>query len=153
MGINIRVSGTSGGSNLGRFQWKAAAVKWADEIGPIVRSELKAKAPVAKDGAGAGRLRDSIRYERNTVGGGVTATFTAYVPYAKYVVEGTGPHIIRARAARYLHWKDAGGDHFAKQVNHPGTKPNDFAKRAVEPLVPLIQHRFATILKQALGGK
>lgn len=152
MSISIRVSGTGGSSPLGRFQFLKAATTLADEVGPLVRTALKDKAPVAKEGAGAGRLRDSIRYERNTTGGGVTATFTAYTPYAKYVIEGTGPHIIRARAARALHWKDASGDRFARAVNHPGTKPNRFPERAITPLEPLIRKRFAEILKEALGG-
>lgn len=153
MSISIRVSRSSGGGDLARFRFMKAAVGWADEVGPLVRAGLKAKAPVAKQGAGAGRLRDSIRYERNTTSGGVTLSFTAYVPYAKYVIEGTPPHLIRARAARYLHWKDGSGDHFAKQVNHPGTRPNDFPRRAIGPLEPLIRKRFAEILNQALGGQ
>ena len=152
MSIRVSVTKPSGGSPFRRFQVLKASTAWADEIGPLVRSALKAKAPIAKEGTGAGRLRQSIRYERNTRAGGVSASFYTTVPYAKYVIEGTSPHIIRARAARALHWKDAGGARFARQVNHPGTKPNPFPNEAVEPLIPVIQKRFAEILREAMGG-
>lgn len=46
-------------------------------------------------------------------------------PYALFVHDGTGPHVIRPRNARVLAWTSRGsGDaSFAREVNHPGTKP------------------------------
>ena len=152
MSVSIRITSSSGGDSLARFRWTSAAVEWADEQGRIGRAALKAASPVGR-GPRAGRLRDSIRYERRTAAGGVTATFTAHTPYARWVVEGTAPHIIRATAARYLHWVDTSGhDHFAKQVNHPGTRPNPFPRRALAPLTPAMQRRLAEIVSNRLRG-
>lgn len=50
-------------------------------------------------------------------------------PIALLHHEGTRPHIIRPRNARVLvFWSMRGGAHmvFAKQVNHPGTRPNRY---------------------------
>lgn len=140
MTLGIRIS-RSGPNPFQRFQWTRAAMSWADATGPVVRSALKAAAPVAPvDG---GRLRDSIRYARRTRLGRVTLEFSASAPYTRFVLDGTPPHIIRARTSRYLHWADtAGQNRFAKQVNHPGTKPNPFPRRALTPLMPAIQSAF-----------
>ena len=42
------------------------------------------------------------------------------VSYAKYIEEGTKPHIIRPRKMKALYWPGAG--HPVKLVRHPGTK-------------------------------
>lgn len=149
MSLAMRIS-QSGSGSLRSFAWKRAATAWADETGVIVRDALKNAAPVGQ-GPDAGRLRDSIRYLRRTGEGSVVLEFTAHTPYASYVIDGTRPHIIRARAARYLHWVDAGGgDRFAKQVNHPGAEPNRFPERTIGPLLPGIQRRYTQIVTDSL---
>lgn len=65
------------------------------------------------------------------VEGGVEIDLAA-VPYAKFVRDGTRPHVIRARPGGYLRFYSRGRTIFAKQVNHPGTKPNFFMERAVQ---------------------
>jgi HK97 gp10 family phage protein len=151
MSLGVRVQ-RPGRDPLRRFEWTRLAVRWADEVGPLTRTALKAKAPVGK-GQGAGRLRDSIRYQRRTLGGAVVLEFTANTPYAKYVLSGTSAHEIRPKAARVLHWVDASGnDRFAAAVRHPGTKPNRFPEKAVLPLLPLIQRRFKEIVTEQLRG-
>lgn len=51
----------------------------------------------------------------------------------KFVDLGTKPHIIRAKNAKMLHWVDASGkDFFAKEVHHPGNKPQDISKNIQE---------------------
>lgn len=143
----------SAGSPLARFSWTRAAVGWADDVGPLVRDALKEKAPVGK-GPRAGRLRDSIRYERATsMGQGtVTAVFTANVPYIGYVLDGTRPHLISAKAARALHWQGTDGDMFARHVNHPGTKANPFNERAVFPLTGVLRERFRAAIEAGMEG-
>lgn len=117
---------------LQQFDFLRGAVAWADEVGPALRTELKRRAPVGHRSPRPGRLRDSIRYSRTTTGAGVRMEFRAHVPYAKFVVGGTRPHLISARAARALHWIDGAGSHFAKTVHHPGTAPNPFPAEAVQ---------------------
>jgi len=108
--------------------WKAATVAWADIAGPLVADELRREAPVS-----TGRLRDSLRYQRQTDPLFVELQFHSNVPYAPYVVHGTAPHIIEPVAAQALHWHDKSGtEFFAAVVHHPGTKPNNFPQRALE---------------------
>lgn len=61
------------------------------------------------------------------------ATLKALAPYAKFVVRGTRPHVIRPSRANCLFFKTKGGDLvFTRLVRHPGTKPNPFLSRAVD---------------------
>lgn len=56
------------------------------------------------------------------------------MPYrAAYLEFGTPPHIIRAKDAGALHWKNSSGqDVFAKEVHHPGTRPYPFIRMTCE---------------------
>jgi hypothetical protein len=47
---------------------------------------------------------------------------------ARFLQEGTRPHIIRARRAAALHfyWEKMGREVWFKHVSHPGTRPNPF---------------------------
>jgi len=58
-------------------------------------------------------------------------TFTANTPYAGCVIEGTGPHVITASAARFLQFELDGAVTYRRSVHHPGTKANDFPERAL----------------------
>jgi HK97 gp10 family phage protein len=135
-----------------------ASAKWADTAGPIVRTALKAEAPVGT-GPRAGRLRDSIRYHRRTTGSSIQLVFNAYTPYAKYVIEGTRAHAIYPKAARYLHFQGrGGGDVFVgprgsgAHVNHPGTKANPFNRKAMDEARPIVQRLYTQIMREAMGG-
>lgn len=150
MSIRVTVSGANR-TPLRAFSFTSASSRWAAVVGPAVQDALKRAAPVGK-GAGAGRLRDSIRYEHRVGGGSARLTFTANTPYARFVLHGTGPHIIRPRKARALRWQGSGGTRFARVVHHPGTKPNPFPERAIRPLLPLIQRRYREIVQSSLRG-
>ena len=91
-------------------------------------------APVDKQGGG-GRLRSAIRlYVRDDKGrfatqrsGTVVCSYelAVEVPYARFVILGTRPHLIRSTGPWSLHNPKTGA-FFGQQVQHPGTKPNDF---------------------------
>lgn len=49
----------------------------------------------------------------------MTGAIRSNVEYARYLEEGTRPHIIRPKTAKALFWP--GARHPVKQVNHPGT--------------------------------
>ena len=132
MTLTVRVDSTRN-SPLSRFQWGLAARQWIDQAEPLIRERLRQAAPVGQ-GPGAGRLRDSIRSEHVVSAANVVLTFTAHVPYAGFVVEGTAAHDIRPRNARVLHWTGPGGGVFAHLVHHLGTRPDPFAERAVRPV-------------------
>jgi HK97 gp10 family phage protein len=125
-----------------RFSWIQASREWANEMGPIVEAELRAEAPVGK-GTGSGRLRDSIKFRRASGLSSIALEFGSDVPYASYVENGTAPHVILPRNARRLRFVARGGDLvYSAMVNHPGTKPNPFARNAMMRLSPLIAQSF-----------
>jgi hypothetical protein len=149
--------GDLAGSPFARFDWTEAAAEWADEAGPMTLAALKAEAPVGKSdplsGRKGGALRDSIRYERETAPGSVSMTFTANVPYAGYVIGGTGPHVIAASAAQALQFMLDGAVTYRKSVNHPGTKANDFPERAVGGFAAeKLQEWFADAMQASAEG-
>lgn len=53
--------------------------------------------------------------------------------YAIPIHEGTGPHVIRARNAKAL----AFDGHFAKSVQHPGTKPYLYMSKPLAEMAPV----------------
>jgi hypothetical protein len=135
--LTVKVTGASG-SPLSRFRWSVASAQWANQVESLVKERLRQAAPVGK-GPGAGRLKDSIKSERVAGAASVVLTFTANVPYAGFVLEGTAPHDIRPRNAQALHWTGPGGPVFARVVHHPGTRPDPFPERAIRPLEGVIQ--------------
>lgn len=52
-------------------------------------------------------------------------------PATLYVIKGTRRHQIRPRTRRVLKFSVKGRTVFARVVNHPGTKPNDFLTKAL----------------------
>ena len=54
----------------------------------------------------------------------------ADVPYGSYVHDGTQPHKIRPRDRKALRWATGQDFVFAKDVNHPGTRPDPFLYQA-----------------------
>lgn len=54
---------------------------------------------------------------------------TKLAPYAKFVHEGTKPHIIKAKKMKALANKKS-SQVFGKKVNHPGTKANPYLHKA-----------------------
>jgi hypothetical protein len=77
--------------------------------------------------------------------------FYTTVPYARYVLAGTKPHVIEARNARVLRWTDAGGNpFFARRVHHPGTRPDPFPQRALDGRGPFFAALFAQACREAL---
>jgi hypothetical protein len=149
--LTINLSGLDQAQRLGQFRFPAVAAAWATEVEPMVVGALKNHAPVGQGPTG-GRFRDSIRPDRHITFAGLRLEFTARVPYARFVIDGTPPHLIRPRAAKALYWVDGRGGHFARIVRHPGTKPNRFVERAVHPLTPLIRRSFVEATARSVRG-
>ena len=76
-----------------------------------------------------GEFAQGMRQESfNTpTGGGFKVSLPA--PLGRWIIDGTPAHVIAAhgRALRFV-W--GGETVFFRSVNHPGTKPNDFIRRA-----------------------
>lgn len=108
---------------------KAILEKITAEIDKALNKAAEiAKAEVAADMSFGGvKLKNSIRSKRLKTG---IKIFTRRQT-ARYVEDGTRPHPIFPRRKKWLRWMDASGNqHWRKFVNHPGTKPNPFLKRA-----------------------
>ncbi len=68
------------------------------------------------------------------------------VPYAKYEVYGTKPHVIRPKEGKkVLAFRVNGKMIYVKQVNHPGTPAHDFVTPAVERFLDLMGEDSAKI--------
>lgn len=147
MAFQVVVSGTGRRFSM---DWRRAAAAWADAVEPLALSALRREAPVGQ-GPGAGRLRDSIRSRRSLDAAQVVLTFTASVPYTPFVLNGTSPHTIRPRRAAALRWDGPDGPVFAREVHHPGTRPNQFPQRALRPLSAAIQARLEAALAEQLN--
>jgi len=105
---------------LKKLQW---------DIGNEIVTVLKRTCPV-----NGGRLKNSIK--QRTEGKGVNIYM---VDYALHVEYGTAPHIIRPVNGKALKFKGSNGeDVFAKQVNHPGTRPQPFIRPMIINELPRI---------------
>lgn len=62
---------------------------------------------------------------------GPSATIRVQHHAVGYIINGTPPHQIRPRTRQTLRFTVGGRVVFAKLVNHPGTKPDDFLNRAL----------------------
>lgn len=66
----------------------------------------------------------------------------------RFIIDGTRPHTITARAGGVLRWTTPGGGvAYARVVHHPGTKPNDFAQRAAQDAVGRFQGGLRSMLR------
>ena len=111
-----------------------------DAAGRVLLQSMQRVAPVGQDRvswSGAllhrgGTLQRSLTYRRGSQGAGVYG-----VAYADFVVGGTGPHLILPVQKKTLWWQ--GAAHPVRQVQHPGTAPNDFPRRAVAQAQPALE--------------
>jgi hypothetical protein len=55
-----------------------------------------------------------------------------FAPYAKYVLLGTQPHIIKPKNVSALRWPSGPGFMFAKFVRHPGYKGDPYMLNAIK---------------------
>lgn len=91
-----------------------------------VAALARATAPVK-----SGRLKRSIKSTMKGSTGQVSVGGPG-VPYASPVIFGARPHIIRPKKkGGMLRFESGGRVVFARQVNHPGNKPNMFLVRAL----------------------
>ena len=88
----------------------------------VIEAQGKANTPVK-----TGTLRRSITGQAQSYQLGVVGT---NVPYARFVHDGTGPHVIVPTSKKALFWP--GAAHPVKRVNHPGSKANPFLRKALQ---------------------
>jgi hypothetical protein len=82
--------------------------------------------------AGApGSMGDYVDWRVEEGRRGLQGVVTCDHPAVFYVLDGTRPHLIRARRAKFLRFEVGGQVLYRKVVRHPGTDPNDFMGRAL----------------------
>lgn len=107
---------------------RGASMRELREVAPRVVNRAKVLAPVD-----TGRLRASIGpavYSR-TWTLRPQATIEVGVDYAKFVHDGTRPHVIRPVRAQALRFTVGNRTVYAKVVHHPGTRARPFLDRAL----------------------
>lgn len=91
-------------------------------IGRVIT--IAAKSQVGED---TGGLKNSIYYQIQKWSGGLPEVWIGtYHPIAYIHHEGTRPHAISARGAKFLRFSARGRMVYDRTVMHPGTKPNRF---------------------------
>jgi hypothetical protein len=151
--ITVRTDAQAARDQLSSLNWLRQSTKAAELVRQPVKDELRRQTPVAPKtikGYEPGTLRDSITDELRAGSGVVRLRYTSDVEWADWVIDGTGPHEILPREARYLHWVDPGtGENiFRTRVWHPGTQPNDFPRRAADRMMPLVSSAFGAVFER-----
>jgi hypothetical protein len=86
---------------------------------------------------------------------GARGAFGFRAHHASYVNDGTAPHVIEAKGGGVLRFKVGGATVFAKRVNHPGTRPDQFAERGEEKVEQVLNSEIEAGVRRAarmLGG-
>lgn len=73
-------------------------------------------------------------------------------PHGGFVHDGTKPHVIRRKNKKVLRYVKNGKFHFAKKVNHPGTRPDPFIENSAEKLKPAFNSRINQAVEKAAKG-
>lgn len=95
-----------------------------------------------------GNLRRSVQhFTKGSKEAGVSARGAKYWVDIEY---GTAPHVITPKKAKALRFQIGKDEVYAKKVQHPGTAPNPFVKRAVNTLRSrkMVQQAFRASLKK-----
>ncbi|NLD50650.1 MAG: hypothetical protein GX660_26200 [Clostridiaceae bacterium] len=145
--VDVKITGLD---NLKR-NLERAPVFTVDEVSRAIQKSLHTirtvslrEAPVNKT-SGGGNLRQKISTPIMTTK--LSGKIVSQAPYSVYVHQGTRPHVIKPKRIGYkghpggLANKRTGWGVYNK-VNHPGTAPNPFFKRAVEKSKSSIERFF-----------
>lgn len=79
-----------------------------------------------------GSLKDATEYKLVRLKNGRVTKIRSKKRTAHWLEYGTRPHIIRARRKKALRFVQNGRVRFAKQVQHPGTRPTKFLYNATD---------------------
>lgn len=92
-----------------------------------------------------GETGDLVRKTRVTPRGPLRLQTLVDTPYASYMREGTRPHEIQPRRKKVLRFIIDGVVIFARRVQHPGTKPNNWYDQALDEFPRMIQDELRAI--------
>lgn len=115
-------------AKLGKAPAQALAIT-AEKVEDYVQSQIGKHAKT-------GKLEQSLGKTR-IPGGWEVGHDSRVAPYARFVHDGTKPHVIVPKNKKSLRWAGGGVFHFAKKVKHPGNQPDKWMDRAAAQ-APLI---------------
>lgn len=134
----IKVEVDTSGLNIDIGAINRAISKELDDTAHKVERQAKELVPID-----TGALRSSI----STSGGGLDYSITASTPYAKYIEDGTRPHVITGNP--YLIW-DGQINGPVKSVNHPGNRAYKYMETACDTQTEGIDDRIAEAIDKVL---
>lgn len=157
--MSIQVTVTGAKVSFSKWAFKPMAMAWRSRVAPVVLDAMKKEAPVYKyddtvlsRGQKPGNLRDSIKMDSisGSIGAGIEMVFISDAPYAKYVVEGTRRHRIplNGDALPLLKWTRNGETNYRRFVDHPGTTADNFPKRAIDSVQPIVGRELEVLVAE-----
>ena len=101
--------------------------------------------------------KGTLKKSGSVIYGSLSASVGYNTPYAKYVHEGTAPHIILPKKpGGYLRFETDGQVVYARRVKHPGYRGNPYLRDAVESTRPtwgaLIRRQLRLAWTRLKGG-
>ena len=143
MNITIDLTGIEGiraqFAKLGNAPQQALAVT-AEKVEDYVQSQIGKHAKT-------GKLEQSLGKTR-IPGGWEIGHDSRTAPYARFVHDGTKPHLIFPSKKKALRWAGGGLFHFAKVVHHPGNKPDKWMDRAAAQAPIIFKAQIERLLSQ-----
>jgi hypothetical protein len=134
----FKIEVDTSGLNLAIGAISKAVANELDDTAHKVERQAKELVPID-----TGALRSSI----STSGGGLDYSITASTPYAKYIEDGTSPHVITGNP--YLRW-DGQINGPVKSVNHPGNRAYKYMETACDTQTQGLDDRIAEAIGKVL---
>ena len=134
----LKIDVDTSGLNLDIAAIKKAVANEMEDTAHKVERQAKELVPID-----TGALRSSIV----TFGNGLYYTITARTPYAKYIEDGTKPHVITGNP--YLRW-DGQINGPVKSVNHPGNRAYKYMETACDTQTEGLDDRIAEAIDKVL---
>lgn len=134
----FKIEVDTSGLNLAIGAINKAVANELDDTAHKVERQAKELVPID-----TGALRSSI----STSGGGLDYSITASTPYAKYIEDGTNPHVITGNP--YLRW-DGQINGPVKSVNHPGNRAYKYMETACDTQTQGLDDRIAEAIGKVL---
>lgn len=134
----FKIDVDTSGLNLAIGAINNAVANELDDTAHKVERQAKELVPID-----TGALRSSI----STSGGGLDYSITASTPYAKYIEDGTKPHVITGNP--YLIW-DGQINGPVKSVNHPGNRAYKYMETACDTQTQGLDDRVAEAIIRVL---
>ena len=134
----FKIEVDTSGLNLAIGAINKAVANELDDTAHKVERQAKELVPID-----TGALRSSI----STSGGGLDYSITASTPYAKYIEDGTRPHVITGNP--YLIW-DGQINGPVKSVNHPGNRAYKYMETACDTQTQGLDDRVAEAIIRVL---